>query len=143
MEDQAKKLVDGTNSGTDVLRLYNKWHEKVAGEEDLELDGSGSLQEHKEKKGLLQKVKNAIRGKDEVPLEIVSVLISTLAVAWPARIAGAVVNLLVLEVTLKAFNNKLCSDIHCGLAVHVGHAAGRTRSIRVPVPCSHALPGRH
>lgn len=59
--------METANSGADVLRLYNKWHEKLEAEEGS-LPESGSSHEHKEKKGLLQKVKNAIRGKDEVPI---------------------------------------------------------------------------
>lgn len=56
MEDSAKKSVESASSGSAILKLYNKWHEKLVtgegGEEEGRTTTSG-----KEKKGLLSKVK--------------------------------------------------------------------------------------
>ena len=51
IEESAKKAVEATSSGSDVLRLYNKWYEKVEPAEDTK------------EKGLFQKVKKAIKDR--------------------------------------------------------------------------------
>ncbi|XP_064391177.1 uncharacterized protein LOC135339010 isoform X2 [Halichondria panicea] len=51
IEESAKKPVEATSSGSDVLRLYNKWYEKVEPTEGTK------------EKGLFQKVKKAIKDR--------------------------------------------------------------------------------
>lgn len=63
VEESAKKSVESASHGSAILKLYNKWHEKLAEEEMGEEGGSGrvaSNQANKEKKGLLSKVKATI-----------------------------------------------------------------------------------
>lgn len=76
VEESAKKSVEGASHGSAILKLYNKWHEKLMGEEGEE-GGSTRVSANlanKEKKGLLSKVKasmhsikkvsgHAVRGK--------------------------------------------------------------------------------
>ncbi len=51
IEESAKKPVEATSSSSDVLKLYNKWYEKLEPAEDTK------------EKGLFQKVKKAIKDR--------------------------------------------------------------------------------
>ena len=58
IEESAKKSVEAATSSSSVLKLYNRWYEKVEGGEG---EGEG------EKKGLLQRMKGAIQKGNSRP----------------------------------------------------------------------------
>lgn len=61
--------MEGASHGSSILKLYNKWHEKLMGEEVTEEENVRVSTNHanKEKKGILSKVKASIQsgGKDK------------------------------------------------------------------------------
>ena len=59
LEDSAKKSVEGASSGSAILKLYNKWQEKLVSEENRINTPS------KERKGFISKVKATIHSKDK------------------------------------------------------------------------------
>ena len=78
IEESAKKAVEGANTGSAAIKLYNKWHKLLTPESASEssfdsthaqVSGTDeSPGEVREKKGLLHKVKNHIRGKGKSEL---------------------------------------------------------------------------
>lgn len=57
MEDSGKKCVEGAGSGSAILKLYNKWHEKLMESSEEECGGGRLTSGSSGKKGLLSKVK--------------------------------------------------------------------------------------
>ena len=61
--------MEGANTASAAVKLYNKWQKLLAPEEgESGLDATNMVadgSEGKEKKGLLHKVKNHIRGKNK------------------------------------------------------------------------------
>ena len=68
IEESAKRSVEGASSGAAILKLYNKWHEKMLLGESAGGEDSGRVATHssKEKKGLLSKVKASIQKTTKV-----------------------------------------------------------------------------
>ena len=70
IEESAKKAVEGANTASAAVKLYNKWQKLLAPETENE-SGTNSTNmvmeggDGKEKKGLLHKVKNHIRGRNK------------------------------------------------------------------------------
>lgn len=64
VEESAKKSIEAASSGSAILKLYNKWHEKLAAE-SMEEEGRTRIASGKEKKGLLSKVKASIQSKEK------------------------------------------------------------------------------
>ena len=78
IEESAKKAVEGANTASSAVKLYNKWQKLLAPESESEsrsdatnvvADGG----EGKEKKGLLHKFKNR-KSKGDKSGEVVSIL---------------------------------------------------------------------
>ena len=65
IEESGKKSVEGANTAAAAIKLYNKWQKLLAPENEHETgsDSVGGDGETKERKGILSKVKNHIRGK--------------------------------------------------------------------------------
>ena len=67
IEESAKKAVEGANTASAAVKLYNKWHKLIAPEAATEngeaAQGGGVDGEVKEKKGILSRVKSHIKGK--------------------------------------------------------------------------------
>lgn len=59
VEESAKKTVEGASNGSAILKLYNKWHDKVFSSGSMD-----SVERSPSKKGFLSKVK-AHYGKDK------------------------------------------------------------------------------
>ena len=57
VEESAKKSVEAASSGSAILKLYNKWHEKLM----LDESGEDRVSTSQVKKGLLSKVKASIQ----------------------------------------------------------------------------------
>ncbi len=74
VEESAKKSVEAASSGAAILKLYNKWHEKL-GEEETSEEGAGggrvATNQSKEKKGLLSKVKASISSSKDKKVSLV------------------------------------------------------------------------
>lgn len=71
VEESAKKSVEGASHGSSILKLYNKWHEKLMGEgEEEESTRVSTNHANKEKKGLLSKVKASIQSGSKKVCEV-------------------------------------------------------------------------